>query len=247
MDGIPLPSFWYVAVFGNNFTFSGKPLIFLTRLQVYFVGGGAAGGLWRHQQWSPSWLPSWILPRIRNQVKTAGNSNFCDGMILFLKKHVLSPKIGVTSCTFDVISRNHSTWPSLNLSQNLREGWTNSYWKCQVLMFYPLRKNSAKPFLGGGWHPPPPPLVKFYGSFWGRKLLIRTPAKNVFWRPLNCKTEFAKNVAHAQLTTLASLPPQTVLSVSKFRSHYEALELLVCWRVISVLSSLKQTWLYRLL
>ena len=85
MDGIPLLSFWYVAVFWNNFTFSGKPLIFLTRLQVYFMGGGAAGGLWRHQQWSPSWLPSWILPRIRNQVKTAGNSNFCDGMILFLK------------------------------------------------------------------------------------------------------------------------------------------------------------------
>ena len=58
-----------------------------------------------------------------------------------LKKHVLSPKIGVTNCTFDVISRNHSTWPSLNLSQNLREGWTNSYWKPQALMFYPLRKN----------------------------------------------------------------------------------------------------------
>ena len=86
MDGIPLLSFWYVAVFWNNFAFSGKPLIFLTRLQVYFIGGGAAGGLWRHQQWSPSWLPSWILPRIRNQVKTVGNSNFCDGMILFLKK-----------------------------------------------------------------------------------------------------------------------------------------------------------------
>ena len=213
MDGIPRLSFWYVAVFWNNFAFSGKPLIFLTRLQVYFIGGGAAGGPWRHQQWSPYW----ILPGSRNQVKTVGNSNFCDGMILFLKKHVFSPKIGLTNCTFDVISRNHSNWPSLNLSQNLRKGWTNSYRKRQVLMFYPLRK-----------------------------LLIRTPAKNVFWRPLNCKTEFAKNVAHAQLTTLASLPPQTVLSVSKFRLHYKALELLVCWRVISVLSSLKHTCLYRL-
>ena len=36
------------------------------------MGGGATGALWRHQQWSPSW----ILPRIRNQVKTAGNSFF---------------------------------------------------------------------------------------------------------------------------------------------------------------------------
>ena len=35
-----------------------------------------AGGPWRHQQWSPSWPLSWILPRIRNQVKTARNGNF---------------------------------------------------------------------------------------------------------------------------------------------------------------------------
>ena len=26
--------------------------------EVYFMGGGAAGGLWRHQQLSPSWPPS---------------------------------------------------------------------------------------------------------------------------------------------------------------------------------------------
>ena len=44
--------------------------------EVYFMGGGAAGGLWRHQQWSPSWPPSWIFPRIANQVKTARNGNF---------------------------------------------------------------------------------------------------------------------------------------------------------------------------
>ena len=33
------------------------------------MGGGAAGGLWRHQQWSPSWPPSWILPRIGIRLK----------------------------------------------------------------------------------------------------------------------------------------------------------------------------------
>ena len=37
-----------------------------------FIGGGAAGGLWRRQQWSPSWT----LPRIRNEVKTAINKHF---------------------------------------------------------------------------------------------------------------------------------------------------------------------------
>ena len=47
-NGTPRRSFWYVAVIWNDFTFSGKPLIFLTN-EVYFRGGGAAEGLWRHQ------------------------------------------------------------------------------------------------------------------------------------------------------------------------------------------------------
>ena len=54
------------------------------------------------------------------------------------------------ACTFtqkwldhiDVISRNQRNWPSLNWTQNALEGWTNSCWKHQVLMFYPLGKNS---------------------------------------------------------------------------------------------------------
>ena len=44
--------------------------------------------------------------------------------------------------TYDVISRNRRNWPSLNFSQNAREEQTNNYWKRQVLMFYPLGKNS---------------------------------------------------------------------------------------------------------
>ena len=68
--------------------------------------------------------------------------------------------------SYDVISLNHSNWPSLNLSQNVRKGWTNSYWKRQVLMFYPLEKNSKKPY--GGWHPPPlPPPLYVRGLPWG--------------------------------------------------------------------------------
>ena len=40
--------------------------------KVYFMGGGTAGGMWCHQQWSPSW----ILPRIRKQVNTTRNCEF---------------------------------------------------------------------------------------------------------------------------------------------------------------------------
>ena len=124
--------------------------------EVYFMGGNAAGGLWRHQQWSPSW----ILPRIGNQVKTARNGNFlcftwqiAHKCTLFMisasfiverswKNMYFHPKLAWPPATYDVISHNHSNWPSLNSSQNLGEGWMNSHWKRQVLMFYPLGKNS---------------------------------------------------------------------------------------------------------
>ena len=48
------------------------------------MGGGAAEGLLRHQQWSPSWPPPWTFPRIRNQVKTARNGNF---FVLYMKNN----------------------------------------------------------------------------------------------------------------------------------------------------------------
>ena len=126
------------------------------------MGGGAAGGQWRHQQWSPSWPPSWILTRTKNQVKTARNGNFLlftwkithkliiNKLLLLLKK--VDKTFTFTQTWLDhllfmtsylvTIKNNHSNWPSLNLSQNVREGWTNSYWKRQVLMFYPLGKPS---------------------------------------------------------------------------------------------------------
>ena len=63
------------------------------------------------------------------------------------------PKMAWPPTTYDVITCNHCNWPSLNLSQNAREGWTNSYWKRRVLTFYPLGKNSEKPY-DGGIHPP---------------------------------------------------------------------------------------------
>ena len=44
--------------------------------EVYFVGDGAAGDLWRQQTWSPSW----ILSRIRNRVKTEGINIFARNM-----------------------------------------------------------------------------------------------------------------------------------------------------------------------
>ena len=41
----PPLTFGYIAVFRNDFALSGKPLIFSLQDEVYFIGGGAAGGL----------------------------------------------------------------------------------------------------------------------------------------------------------------------------------------------------------
>ena len=73
------------------------------------------------------------------------------------KNMYFHPKLAWPSATDNAISRNHSNWPSLSLSQYLREVWANSYWKRQVLMFFPLGKNSEKPL--GRWHPPRPPSL----------------------------------------------------------------------------------------
>ena len=51
-------SFWYAAAFRKGYTFSEEPFIF-PKDEVYCIGGGAAGDLWRQQTWSPSWPPSW--------------------------------------------------------------------------------------------------------------------------------------------------------------------------------------------
>ena len=61
--------------------------------------------------------------------------------------------------TYDVISRNHRNWPTLNLTQNLCKGWTNGYLKHQVLMFYPIGENLEKPY-GGVPSTPAHPLVR---------------------------------------------------------------------------------------
>ena len=115
----PPRSFWYVAVFWNDFNFSGKPSIFLTRW-------GMIHGWYccRRPVTSPTMVVILVatldlVPRIRNQDKTARNDIFCvlylknstwintlhdfSHNIYFycwknLKKHVFSPQTGLTTC-----------------------------------------------------------------------------------------------------------------------------------------------------
>ena len=162
VDGTPPQSFWYVAVFWNDFTFSftfsGKPLIFLTRWGIFY-------GWWRC--WRPVTSPTIvailaaILDFTKNwksdQVKSARNGNFlcftwkithkytlCTSLaarFTFIvekiwKNMYFHPKLAWPPATYDVISRNHSNWQSLNSSQNLCEGWTNSYWNVRCWCFF---------------------------------------------------------------------------------------------------------------
>ena len=64
----------------------------------------------------------------------------------------LHPKVAWPPATYDVISRKHSNGPSLNLSQNLCEGWMNSYARCWCFILYEkIKKN----LMGVGMLPRP--------------------------------------------------------------------------------------------
>ena len=77
VEGIPLPWIFDMLQYFETILPSVKSLWSSIRDEVYFMGGGAAEGLWHHQTWWPFWLSSCILSRIRNQVKTVRVNIFC--------------------------------------------------------------------------------------------------------------------------------------------------------------------------
>ena len=127
------------------------------------------------------------------------------------------PKLAGPSATYDVISRNHSYWPSLNLSQIVREGWTNSYWKRQVLMFYPLGK-IQKNLMGRGGGVTSTPLVllrvKVAWRLWPQltDISLRRNYCSWFWLWASSKTPDLNRSA----TETMQLAPKTIASVCLF-------------------------------
>ena len=85
---------------------------------------------------------------IKTNTKISSLHDFSKNFWLYcwkkLKNMYLLLKMAWPPITYDVISHNHRNWPSLNLTQNARVRWTNSYWEHQVLMFYPLGKKLRK-------------------------------------------------------------------------------------------------------
>ena len=57
----PLPRVFDMLQYLETILPSVESLWYSKQDEVYFMGGGAAGGLWRHQKWSRPWF----LPRIR--------------------------------------------------------------------------------------------------------------------------------------------------------------------------------------
>ena len=153
---------WYVAVFWNDFTFSGKPLIFLTKWGIFYglvgqleacdvVNNGYHLGFYQEIEirLKPCEGEFFVL-YMKNNTILATRLTFI--VIRSWKNMYFHPTLASPPATYDVISRYHSNWAP-NLSKNLRKEWTNSYWKRQVLMSYPLGKNSEN-LMGGGIHPP---------------------------------------------------------------------------------------------
>ena len=170
--------FLYVAVFWNDFTFGGKPLIFLTRLRhiIWVVALLVTSDVTNNGRHLGRHLGFYQELEIRLKLreivfvlyminyKISTLHDFSHKVYFYcwrkLKKIYFHAKMAWPPATHDFVSRNDRKWPSLNLSQNLREGLTNSYWKRQVLVFHPLGKKLRKTL--GRWHPPtsrpPPPL-----------------------------------------------------------------------------------------
>ena len=160
VDGSLPHSFWYVAVFWNDFTFSGKTLTSLSVVALLEACDVSNNG--HHLG---------FYQELEIRLKPLEMVSFCAFHWLCMisatrftfiverswKNMYFHPKLAWPPATDNAISRNHSNWPSLNLSQNLREVWANSCWKRQVLMFFSLGKNSEKT-LRGMASPPPPPL-----------------------------------------------------------------------------------------
>ena len=76
VDGIP-PCVFDMSQYFETILPSVESLWSSPQDEGSLMGGGADGGLWRHQKWSPSW----ILLRIRNQVKTVRLDGFHSDVI----------------------------------------------------------------------------------------------------------------------------------------------------------------------
>jgi len=132
--------------------------------EVYIMGWGAAGGLWRHLRWKPYWPPSWILPKIRNHKKwrkleivnslpvkydiIEDFAAFCVQFVLFSPKNPKNtqfyPKMAWPAVTYDVRSRNHKNRLSPNFIKlclrNMSTATVNGrFW--QKIVLEKLKKN----------------------------------------------------------------------------------------------------------
>ena len=91
------------------------------------MNGGVAAGLWRHQTWSPSCI---IL-----------YSSFSFFGIKNRKNMYFNSQMAWPPVTYDVISRNHSNWPSQNYAKDKRTAIEN--FMCWDDLSF--RKKAAKP------------------------------------------------------------------------------------------------------
>ena len=156
VDGTPPRSFWYVALFWNDFTFDLNKMRYILKAVALLkvcdvINNGRHLGF--YQELEIRQKPQETVIFRGFTWKITYRWAFC--MILAtrftfivegsLRNMYFHPKLAWPPVAYNVLTRYHSNLPSLNLSQNVHEGWINSYWKRQVQTFYPLGENLEKP------------------------------------------------------------------------------------------------------
>ena len=140
-------------------------------------------------------------------------------------------KMAWPPATYDIISRNHSNWPSLNLSQNGASDKQTATENFRCWCFIVKEKNQ-KNLRGDGSRTPPPPLVPvcprvkiclvFFLNITGKQSLTQDKKRTSFFistigNKVSMKRPFAKTTEQLQCSKAGNFTPDSGYMILYFQ------------------------------
>ena len=125
-------------------------------------------------------------------------------------------KMAWPPATYDIISRNHSNWPSLNLSQNGASDKQTATENFRCWCFIVKEKNQKN--LRGGWQLLPPPLVHVCPRVKICLVFLKHSRKTVFiGNKVSMKRPFAKTTEQLQCSKAGNFTPDSGYMILYFQ------------------------------